>query len=223
MAHVPHVYIARPWGDGPLTVRPEVNHHLVRVLRREPQSAVTYTDGKGTLGEGTLSGGTIERGVESLRERNRVLTVAVAPLHRMERARFLVEKLAELGVGRLVWLTTRFTNGRAPRPDKAASWAVSALEQSGGAHLMEIEGPSTWENLDSSASLIVAAHGGGTIDSAVPANRDITVVIGPEGGLAADETPRDALLLGLGETILRTETAAVVAAGIVLDRWRRVE
>jgi 16S rRNA U1498 N3-methylase RsmE len=39
-----------------------------------------------------------------------------------------------------------------------------------------------------------------------------TVVIGPEGGWAPGEVPEEAMLFDLGDTILRVETAAVVAA-----------
>ena len=53
----------------------------------------------------------------------------------------------------------------------------------------------------------VACHPGGDTD--VP-ETDI-VVIGPESGFAEDELPVDARLWDLGPTILRVETAAVVA------------
>jgi RsmE family RNA methyltransferase len=38
------------------------------------------------------------------------------------------------------------------------------------------------------------------------------VVIGPEGGWSADEIPEEAVRYDLGETVLRVETAALVAA-----------
>jgi 16S rRNA U1498 N3-methylase RsmE len=43
-----------------------------------------------------------------------------------------------------------------------------------------------------------------------------TVVIGPEAGWASGEIPDDALLWDLGETVLRLETAALVAAARLL-------
>lgn len=44
----------------------------------------------------------------------------------------------------------------------------------------------------------------------VPSAR--TVVIGPEGGWAEGEVPEDAVRYDLGVTVLRVETAALVAA-----------
>jgi 16S rRNA U1498 N3-methylase RsmE len=42
------------------------------------------------------------------------------------------------------------------------------------------------------------------------------VVIGPEGGWASGEVPDDVALWGLGDTVLRVETAALVAAARLL-------
>jgi len=46
--------------------------------------------------------------------------------------------------------------------------------------------------------------------------RATTVVVGPEGGLAPDEIPNEVVLWDLGPTILRVETAALVAAARLL-------
>ena len=43
-----------------------------------------------------------------------------------------------------------------------------------------------------------------------------TVVIGPEGGWASGEIPEDAIRWDLGDTVLRVETAALVAAARIL-------
>lgn len=221
VAHVPHVYVPPPWPPGDLPLPADALRHLQRVLRRAPNTPVSYTDGAGTVGDGSLGAATIVRGHEEVVTRGRLLTCAVAPPRRTDRARFLVEKLAELGVDRLVWLRTRHTQASPPRGEKARAWAVSALEQSRGAHLMEICGPLGLTELGDAATLVVTAAGGGSADAALPAESDLTIVVGPEGGLADAEIPCGAVRLGLGARILRTETAAVVAAGLALDRRRR--
>ena len=43
-----------------------------------------------------------------------------------------------------------------------------------------------------------------------------TVVIGPEGGWESGEIPEDAIRWDLGDTVLRVETAALVAAARLL-------
>ncbi len=208
MAHVPHLYIPGPWGTDTLLLDPDHLHHLTRVLRIGDERPVSYTDGAGRVGRGRLEGASIVRGEERSIDRTRVITVAVAPPDSRERARFLVEKLAELGVARLVWLETTRGQGRPPRTERTVAWAVGALEQSRGGWLMESS--ETMVAMDAlPRPLLVAAPGG---DSAAPKVTRATVAVGPEGGWAPDEIPADAICIDLGPTILRVETAAIVAA-----------
>lgn len=216
-AHVPHLYLPPPWGDGDIALSAEARHHLQRVLRRAPGSTVTYTDGLGTIGEGALGEGCVVRRSETAVPRGDLLACAVAPPHRTERARFLVEKLAELGVDRLVWLRCRHAEGAPPRPEKAGAWAVAALEQSRGAHLMEIAGPVGWSDLGDPRFVVVADAAGSAAEEALPVRGDLTIAVGPEGGFAEGEVPAGAMRLGLGDRVLRTETAAIVAAGLALE------
>jgi 16S rRNA (uracil1498-N3)-methyltransferase len=209
MAHVPHLHLPGSWDGGAIDLVDEQRHHLTRVLRRPAGTPVTYTDGAGTVGEGSFDGAVVIRGPERAVAAPLALTMAVAVPHAADRARMIVEKLQELGVARLIWLRTRYGQGRPPRGEKARRWAVAALEQSRGAHLMIVEGSCGFDGL--SRPLVVADSGGGD-----PALRPpLTVAIGPEGGWAAGEIPDDAALLGLGDTVLRTETAAIAAAVLV--------
>ncbi len=49
---------------------------------------------------------------------------------------------------------------------------------------------------------------------------DLYIIVGPEGGLSENEidlaSKTGAISTSLGETILKTETAAIIAAGIFL-------
>jgi 16S rRNA U1498 N3-methylase RsmE len=131
--------------------------------------------------------------------------VAVAAPENKDRQRFLVEKLAEVGVEQLLWLETRHGKNRITSPAKVFSWVLAATEQSRGAWLMEVSADVV--SMGDLAPGWVACHPGG--DTAVPATN--TVVIGPEGGFGEDELPADARLWDLGPTVLRVETAALVA------------
>lgn len=222
MAHVPHLYLPPPWGERHVALTTEARHHLERVLRRTPGTTVTYTDGLGTVGKGVLADGVVGRGPETTVPRDALLTCVVAPPQRTERVRFVIEKLAELGIDRLSWLRSRHAGGAIPRPDKAAAWAAAALEQSRGAHLMHIGGPVAWGDLGDARSIVVATPGGRRAADVLPSRGDVTIVVGPEGGFAEEEIPADARRLGLGDRILRTETAAVVAASLALEQRRSV-
>jgi len=207
LKHVPHLYLPGPWEGETLEAGREQVDHLGRVLRLEDRSEVTYTDGAGTFGHGIWSGGTITRSDEEQRERPSNLVVASAPPSNRERARFLVEKLAELGVEQLLWLATRHGVRRVPNLKKQRSWAVSALEQSRGSWLMKVsERLADWDSLERPLAVCVPTG------RSVAGTTFRTVAVGPEGGFGDDEVPGDAAAVDLGPTILRVETAAVVAA-----------
>ena len=207
MGHVPHVYRGGPWEAEELGLTSSQRDHLERVLRLKSGEPLSYTDGQGMIGLGSYDSGIVIRGEEVSQPRPSELIVASAPPTSRDRARFLVEKLAELGVARLQWLSTVNGNRRIPLPEKAMAWTISALEQSRGAWLMTVdEALVGWSDLNSP---VAAADPGGEAPDSL---RPQTVVIGPEGGWAPGELPAMTTRLDLGTTILRIETAAVVAA-----------
>jgi 16S rRNA U1498 N3-methylase RsmE len=206
MSHTPHLYLPGSWEGGGIPLTDAQCDHLVKVLRRDVGSPVTYTDGNGAMGTGWYRGDVIERGDELQVARRREWTLAVAPPRSRDRQRFLVEKLGELGVARLTWLAATHATGRPASPRRTGEWAIAALEQSRGAWLLDIEAdPRAWEELES--PIVVCDPAGGD-DPGAPA----TVVIGPEGGWAEGEIPQNARSWRLADTILRVETAALVAA-----------
>ena len=211
--HVPHLLVQDDWDQDTLGVSGDQVHHLEKVLRLAPGDEVSYTNGRGTVGTGVYGDGRIVRDHEVTVPRPSPLTMAVAPPASRDRCRFLVEKLSELGIARLAWLSTSRGEGRIPHVGKTTLWAVSALEQSRGGWLIEVGTAFVaWGDLD--RPLVVAVPGG---DSEVLEVR--TVAIGPEGGLDPAEIPADAASIDLGSTILRVETAAVVAASRFSRPW----
>lgn len=214
MGHTPHLFLQQPWAPTAVPIPATAAHHLTRVLRLDPGAAVTYTDGAGHLGHGRLLDGNVVRGDEqSVPPPPVAITIAVAPPHDKDRLRFMVEKLAELEVRRLVFLKTRFGAGRLPDLFKSTAWVVGALEQSRGNWLMDVA-PGWTEVDDLAAPLLLFADQGGPAFPG-PAPSAVTVAIGPEGGWGPGEVPEGAARLGFGRTVLRVETAAIVAAGLL--------
>lgn len=215
--HIPHLFVADPWNEDRIDLGHEARRHLERVLRIKAPAVMTYTNGAGLSGSGTFGGPSITRGSEELRERPSQLTVAVAPPKSSARLRFVVEKLAEIGVARLVWIDAEHTAGRPPRTEKASAWAIAALEQSRGAWLMEVEGPVSVSDVTRFGTPVFADQGGGSIRD-IESISDPVLCVGPEGGFASDELPEKAFRLSLGSNVLRVETAAVVGAVMVIGR-----
>lgn len=207
MKHVPHLVVAAPWDEARLQLSTVQWRHVTKVLRMKNGQQVSYTDGLGTIGEGVLGHQMIERGDERSVDRPSEITVAAAPPANKDRQRFLVEKLAELGVARLIWIETKHGKNRVASPAKVFTWVHAAVEQSRGAYLMDVFGDLV--PIGDLEGDLVFCHPGGATD--VPADAD-TVVVGPEGGFAEGELPEHARLWDLGPTVLRVETAAIVAA-----------
>lgn len=211
MKHSPHVVVGAPWTGDSLNLSILQWKHLTKVLRLNRGDQISYTDGLGHLGQGTLGNHAVARGDEHEVQRISELVVASAPPSNRDRQRFLVEKLAELGVARLRWLRTTRGKNRVASGAKVFSWVLSAVEQSRGAWLMETSSDLvSWSDL---AWPVVVCHQGG--QTGTPHVR--TVVIGPEGGFADEEIPADVVRWDLGHTILRVESAAIVAAARLMS------
>ena len=63
----------------------------------------------------------------------------------------------------------------------------------------------------------------GGVHEARPGETDIGLLIGPEGGISAEEIEgaarSDAVPVTLGPRILRAETAAIASAAVVMALW----
>lgn len=127
----------------------------------------------------------------------------------------------------------------AAKTERWQAIAKSAAMQSGQTRIPEVSEPMTvrqaaellggatavlvcWEEAPQSASLQEAVQGA-LVDTRTPAeDARIAVVVGPEGGLSEDEVQlllaanSHASLVTLGPSILRTETAGIVAPALVL-------
>lgn len=194
------------------------SHHLASVLRLRPGEEVGATDGAGGYrlyrwaGQGTLRAAGDPAWVPRPLP---ALTVAFAAV-KGERPEWAVQKLAELGVDRIVFLDTaravvRWDSRRVQRMRRVARQAVM---QSKGVWLVAVDGPVPLSAVTGDDRAALASPG-----SPPPGPDLATVLVGPEGGWTAEELASAPATVGLGPTVLRTETAAV-AAGVLLSALR---
>jgi 16S rRNA (uracil1498-N3)-methyltransferase len=219
----------RYFSDAPLTGEQAIlggseAHHLLHVMRAKVGAEIIVFDGRG--GEWwavvTKLGRTdVELALRKHRPIERELpiefTLAVS-LPKGDRQRWLVEKCVELGVAKLAPLTSsRSTVSATEPPAKLARYVVEASKQCGRNRLMEIAKPRAWDLFVSQtleANKLIA-HPGGIPVNEINRQCDLPVLlaIGPEGGFTDDEvqSARDHgwQVVGLGERILRIETAAM--------------
>jgi 16S rRNA (uracil1498-N3)-methyltransferase len=214
-------------------------HHLLHVLRAAPGMSVTLFDGSGCEFDAEVIAckrSTVELTITERREVDRELPqplVLGVALPKGDRQRWIVEKSVELGVTRLVPLITERSEKQGG--EKLGRYVVEASKQCGRNRLMEIAEPMRWG--DWLAAAVHSVGGVSDADSA-PQSEPLTLrrwvahptgyrptaaafagqrptllAIGPEGGLSDAEVEAAAAagweVVGLGERILRIETAAM--------------
>lgn len=226
------VYVSTPLTAGTLVeLPPDTASHLARVLRARSGDPVILFDGEGREFAGAIEsvrGARVTASVGEAASVDRESPLAVTLVQcvpRGDRMDFIVQKATELGVTRIVPVTSQRSVvrlGAGQAESKAAHWravAVNACEQCGRNRLPAIEAPMPL--LD----YLGAGHSGGLRlvlepDPAATLGNEavgsaVEIAIGPEGGFAGDELEAfriaGFLRVRLGPRILRTETAAIVA------------
>ena len=209
-------------------------HHL-RVRRARDHERVEVLDGSGLRGTGLL----IQSGqhwlveVQSMEMQERLpeTTLAVAAGDR-ERFSWMVEKLVELGVTRIVPLDTVRSGGVATRLKDAhigrlRRLILESLKQCGVAWAPTVEAPVDLEDFlrEPLRGRGWLADSSGAPGPVVLDHTALTVVIGPEGGLTDEECVAAASAgyepVRLGFHTLRFETAALAAAAAVAQARMR--
>ncbi len=216
-------------------------HHFLKVMRGKSGDPILLFDGKGLRFRGVVETvRKMEIGVHIFEtnsasaESSVRLTIATA-LPKGDRQKFLVEKLTELGVARLIPL--RCERGVSKVDDgvleRLRRQVIEASKQSMRSVLMQIGGELTFAGLETAATdkfllhpLDDSAIGQTPLRSLIDAEwaNGLLFAVGPEGGFTDTETT-DALQSGfrpvdLGPRILRTETACIAVAAAVLCSFR---
>jgi len=241
---LPHFFAGAPPVGETLELGPEDARHAVRSLRLGPGDRLTSGDGRGAVAvcriEEAGRGRVLAR-VEAREEHpapGPEVSVLLAP-PKGERLAWAIQKLTEVGTDRIVLVEAdrsvrRWSGERAGKGlERARGIAREAAKQSRRPFLPEVEGPLPWnEAMGEAASrgplVLLWEEATRGLASAIPQDPPaaISVAVGPEGGItereARDAEARGASVAALGTTILRTETAALAAASIVLSRYGRL-
>lgn len=190
-------------------------HHLGRVLRLRDGAAVTVTDGAGRWRPCRYTGGDVVPDGDVVTEPAPAsVSVAVAP-PKGDRLDWLVQKCTEVGATEVVLVeaersVVRWDAARAAKHlARLQRIAAEAAMQSRRVWLPAVTGPRPAAEVLAGAA--VAEPGGRPVQ---PGDRRIAV--GPEGGWSPAELAHAGELVSLGRHVLRVETAAVVAATLMV-------
>jgi 16S rRNA (uracil1498-N3)-methyltransferase len=197
-------------------------HHLERVLRLRPGDQLTVADGAGRwrlarFGAAVEAAGPVETDDRPEPE----ITIAFA-LVKGGRPELVVQKLTEIGVDRIVPFVAErsvvhWDDDKAARNHaRLSTVAREAGMQSRRSWLPEVEPVALFAE--------VAARPGAALTDRAGARPGLDrrcLLVGPEGGWTDSERAADLPVVGLGPTVLRAETAAIVA-GAVLCGFRSI-
>jgi 16S rRNA (uracil1498-N3)-methyltransferase len=223
--------------DGPLA------HRLAKVLRLSAGGEVTLFDGSGDDVLVRLDSVSDRRIAASVVKRHPGPPEPVVKVHlyqsitKGERFEWFIEKATEIGVTRVVPLLAARAVVKTPaegnRIDRWRRIATEAAEQCERSAVPVIEPPQSFDDALASAPGVLilpyedANEAAPNIAEALAAEIDalfalsaVAIFIGPEGGYESAEVERardaGAAIVTLGDRVLRSETAGLVAATLVM-------
>lgn len=234
----PRFYVREPIG---LLDRVELDEEqtkkLRRVLRARPGDRLTLFDGSGLEVSGPLKGFEGSNAIVEIDERSHPtrepgvdLTVGMA-LIKADRFELAVQKLTEVGASRIVpieaersVIVLRDERAWERRRIRIERIIADAAEQSERVTLPQLCDPMPLEDFltDFDAIVLVERLDARPLTAASLGSK-AAIAIGPEGGWSEREREliesRAKSQVTLGSLILRSETAAIVAAGALVQRW----
>ena len=221
-----------------ITVDGDEGRHAADVRRLRVGEVVDLGDGQGRLARGVIA--EVQRGRIVVQVERRSVVGAPSPrfvvvqaLAKGGRDLDAVEAMTEVGVDEVVaWPAARSVAKPSARTlERWQATALAAAKQARRAWIPTVVGP---VDLDATCALLRGASLGIVLHedasaplaaAGLPDDGDVVVVVGPEGGLTADElTAFEAAGAGayrLGEAVLRTSTAGVAALCVLsaMSRW----
>ena len=206
--------------------------HAVRVLRMKPGDEMVLMDGVGTFFKAEVAVASPHHCVYRVVEEMPQLPqwhgryhIAMAPTKLMDRTEWMLEKVAEIGVDEVSLLNCDNSERRVAKPARLEKILVSAMKQSRKAWKPVLNDMAAFRKFVSEprGGMKFIAHCYEEIPRTYlydelcgrDVSEAVTVLIGPEGDFTPDEV-RMAVDAGyvpvhLGQSRLRTETAAMVA------------
>ena len=207
---------------------PEEVQHCTRVLRLKEGDKIRLTNGQGYFFEAeitTISSKhchvqVLEKIKQDLSWQNQI-HIAMAPTKNMDRNEWFAEKVTEIGVNQITFLNCRYSERKEIKSERIEKILIAAIKQSQKATLPELHGIIDFKHLISKdfngQKFIAHCHDEKKIllSHAYKKGENTIILIGPEGDFSKEEV---ALAIkhgfqpvSLGESRLRTETAALTA------------
>lgn len=205
----------------------EESKHIVKVLRKSVDQTLQITNGNGWLFTAQITAADIKKCVVQIMDKklqakkNYSLHLAVAPTKMNDRYEWFLEKATEIGIDSITPIICDHSERKIIKPERFEKIIQSATKQSLSCYLPKLNPAIAFKDFikqDFSGDLFIA-HCEETdrksLKNELKPKQDITILIGPEGDFSVKEIEQALqshfIPVTLGETRLRTETAAIVA------------
>jgi len=206
----------------------EEAQHCTRVLRLKEGAEILLTDGAGHFFKAVITLASqkhckveiVETISQPLPWQNQI-HIAFAPTKNMDRNEWFAEKSTEIGINQITFLNCRYSERKDIKPERIEKILISAMKQSQKATLPQLHGTIDFNKFITQnfagQKFIAHCHAGEKthLANAYKKGENALILIGPEGDFSEEEV---ALAIkngfqpvSLGESRLRTETAALMA------------
>ena len=214
-------------GDTTFFFDKEESKHIVKVLRKKESDTIFITNGLGFLFESEIILASekkceVKITKETFQEPDKFYThIAVAPTKMNDRLEWFLEKATEIGIHEITPIICDHSERKVYKIDRAEKIIQAAMKQSLHYYIPKINESISFtqfvkSNIDGQKFI---AHCEETdkksFKNEVKKDEKITILIGPEGDFSTKEInlaiENHFIPVTLGNTRLRTETAALVA------------
>lgn len=204
----------------------EESKHIVKVLRKKEGDILHITNGNGQLFTGEISLASEKSCQITIVEKKSIsntpwnIHLAVAPTKMNERFEWFLEKATEIGIHEITPIICERSERKIIKPERMEKIILSAMKQSNQLFLPKLNPAVSFNDFIASHKNehLYIAHceeeQKQQLSEIILPKKRYTLLIGPEGDFSASEIKkaleRNYIPVALGNTRLRTETAAVV-------------
>ncbi|WP_085536228.1 16S rRNA (uracil(1498)-N(3))-methyltransferase [Massilibacteroides vaginae] len=206
--------------------------HCIRVLRLGEGEEINLTDGKGSFYKAIIEQANPKHCLISIKETIQQpalwpfqLHIAVAPTKNIDRMEWFAEKATEIGIDAITCLNCRYSERKELKKERVEKILISAMKQSLKATLPKLTGMTDFkafikQPFEGKKFIAHCEEGEKPLLKQVCQPGDnVLILIGPEGDFSPEEiklaNEAGFTAISLGESRLRTETAALVACQTV--------
>jgi 16S rRNA (uracil1498-N3)-methyltransferase len=210
----------------------EESKHIIKVLRKKESDILFVTNGLGCLFKTEIALASDNKctvniiSFEKQESSKFHLHLAVAPTKMNERYEWFLEKATEIGIHEITPIICEHSERKVIKTDRFQKIIESAMKQSLHYYLPKFNEPISFKDFIKSqkSGQLFIAHceetNKKTLKNELNPNEDVTILIGPEGDFSFKEIQlaleNSFIPVSLGNTRLRTETAAIVACHSVV-------